>query len=126
VGGEEPHPTNYRGCRYAKVRIQSCRQRPRLQREGCSLPSTPPQGYLHGSATQQYKQEQQPQPPSVASAAALRHNQQVPSQFVCEHVQSSHNDISADHDELNADESEDNRIMAITKTVLKVMKQNSR
>jgi hypothetical protein len=61
------------------------------QREGRSLPVTP----LQDCPTQQYKAT------AAASAALspLRHNRQVPSQFVSErHVDSSRNDISADHD----------------------------
>jgi hypothetical protein len=72
----------------------------------------------------------------MSAPPLLRHNQQhVPSQsvqapnansFICGcHVQSSHNDMSA-VTELNGAESEEDRIMSITKIVLKLMKQNGR
>jgi hypothetical protein len=47
VDGEKPCSSSYRGRRHAKEEMQKkgCRERPRLQREGCSLPATPPQDY---------------------------------------------------------------------------------
>jgi hypothetical protein len=64
VGGEEADPSSYRGC-VGKPRKRgdsgSRRECPRLQKEGCSLPATPP--VLSGCAVQQ-----QSQLPSVAQA----------------------------------------------------------
>jgi hypothetical protein len=80
---------------------ESRRERPRIQREGCSLPATPPQDHPSRCATQQ---QQQPQPPSVAQACPLSLEAQPttitrPVQTpVCEHVHTSLTDISADHD----------------------------
>jgi hypothetical protein len=48
VDRQEPHPSNYQGCRHAKeerCERESRRERPRLQWEECSLPATPLQGY---------------------------------------------------------------------------------
>jgi hypothetical protein len=47
---------------------ESCGELPRLQREGCSLPATPPQDYPSRRCYAATQQQQQPQQPSVAQA----------------------------------------------------------
>jgi hypothetical protein len=133
VDGEKPHLCNYRGCRRAKEEV-----RKRLQWGGCSVAATPTQKYpscwryAAASATpsdtglHRHGGRNKCPPP-------LRHNQQqVPSQS----VQAPNANSSSLSDlftvvreifqqimtELNGAESEDDRIMAITKMKLKLMK----
>jgi hypothetical protein len=117
-------------------------------RKGVLFPPHHPRTILHGGATQQHSQQQkQPHPPTTAQACPAtvgkmsapppsRHNQQqVPSQSVqAPDVNSSSlNDMfkvvttvfQQIMRELNGAESEEDRIVAITKIVLQLMKQET-
>jgi hypothetical protein len=134
IDGEEPHPSNYRGCRHAteEMRKRKLQRVPKATKGRVFSSSHTTPGLSFAAALRSNtQQEQQPRPPSVAQACLatggeMRHSQQVPSQFrllmqtVRERdVQSSRNGISASHDRAQWGR-------ARTGIVLKLMKQNSR
>jgi hypothetical protein len=140
---EEPHPSNYRGCSHAKEEMQKrkLQKAPKttMGRVFSFIQITPGLFFmvvLHSDSQQQ----QQPQLPSVeqacpATMGEMRHSQQVPSQSVQvpNANSSSVNDIfkvvttivEQIIRELSGAKSEEDRTMAITKILLKLMKQNS-
>jgi hypothetical protein len=149
VDGEEPRPSNYRGCRHAEEKMRKRKLKKgsktttgRVFSSSHTTPGLPFAAVLRSNSQQQ----QQPQPPSAAQACPvplsgrnecrppLRHNQQVPSQSVqVPNANSSSLNMftvvaiifQQILTQLNGAESEV-RIMAITKTILKLMKQNGR
>jgi hypothetical protein len=113
---------------------ESRRERPGLQREGCSLPATPPQDYpsRRCSAATHSNSSSLSRPQLHRPAlSTLRHNQHVASQS----VQARNANSSSLSDmftlvatifqqimrELNGAEAEEDRIMAITKIVLNLV-----
>jgi hypothetical protein len=143
VDGQEPHPSNYRGCRHAKEEMRKRKSQGTAKTTtgrvfSSSHTSPEPFATVLCSNTQQ----QQPQMSSVAQAfPAIMGEMSAPLPWgttnnYTKSVQAPNANSSSLNDmfkvlstifqqimtEFNGAETE--RIMAITKTVLKVMKQN--
>jgi hypothetical protein len=96
VNEEEPHPSNYRGCRHAKEEKQKRKSQraPKSTRERAfSFNHTTPVLSFAAALRSNTEQNQEPQPPLVTQAypttvveicapLPLRYNKQVPSQSV--------------------------------------------
>jgi hypothetical protein len=113
VDGEEPHPSNYRGCR----------QRPTPRTTATSPQDYPFRWWYAATHSNSCSLSRlilgRPAPP------ALRHNQQVPSQSVeAPNVNSSSlNEMFKVFQLINGAESDEDRAVAITKIILKFMKK---
>jgi hypothetical protein len=142
MDGEEPHPSNYRGCSHAREEMQRA---PKTTSGRVFSSNHATLGLYFAAALRRNTQkQQQPHPPPVAQACTatvgemndwrpLTHNQQLPSQSVkAPNVNSSSLNLLTlvatvfQHImiELNGAESEEDRIVGITKIVLILMKQN--
>jgi hypothetical protein len=140
--GEKPHPANYRGCRHAKEELQKKKtQKSPKNTTGRVFTSTPTTPGVSFAAALRGRKEDQQQPPAgqvaVAAPGAVKptpQQRQLPTgQSVrAQNVNSEPLDnmlrvvtvVQQIMTEFNGAVSEEDKIVAITKIVLNLMKQN--
>jgi hypothetical protein len=145
--GEKPHPANYRGCRHAKEELQKKKsQKSRKNTTGRVFTSTPTTPGVSFAAALRGRKEDQEQPPArqVAVAAPGAVEQSVPAPTPQQRQQPTGQSVPAQNvnnehldnmlrvvtivqqimTEFNGAVSEEEKIVAITKIVLNLMKQN--
>jgi hypothetical protein len=138
--GERPHPSNYRGCSHAKAetlrrRIQRTGQNELTGNRFSGSRVTPGQSFaavLRGNTQQPQQQQLQPAERSGDQRRSQQNNQQTGQSVQAPSVNSSSLDdmfkvatiVQQIMTELNGAVSEENKIVAITKIVLNLMKQN--
>jgi hypothetical protein len=129
--GEKPHPSNYRGCSHAKEEIR--RRRSQTQKKAppgrvfSSTPTTP--GLSFAAAVKKTAETTQQQPPRQVALPHQQHTGQSvqgnsPSGSNLDNMFRVVTAVQQIMTEFSGAVSEEQKILAITKIVLNLMKQN--